>query len=496
MTTTAPQVIPLSFEEALGELRSEVEELVREMPELRLEARRLITRELHFEPRPEELQAIVKLAEDKEATGLRAELPRAMLALRVLAERELNVLVGENRLDRDSIERSAAMLPGIVGEAQRLASQLSSSVESMEGLSVADRDYLLHIGEALACPEDALHVAALMAPRLSLFLKVAAGEAEARECSLSDHELEMVQGAAQGAEEGGSQPSRICINALAVRSIIEEHLYIWESTFVSEARDEVELRVREAARERMMVDRSAYQFVSDRLQKQQDMALVAGLESFVAEMREIASSLFSVNLKLVHALREGATPGDGTEPTGQEVLERFQDAELEAEKIAGTRISKEEIILNAPNKLEHEDKQPALTPRMDEPARRRRRIWVMSAIAAVLLVASAFVHLVLLEDPVETIDVSASDFNTSLDLAQVNPVGPMMQTRVLGWAELSARDRTDKVRHLGQLAAAKGFELLFVVDDNGEPAATWSEASGVELAGDRDTGQLGFIPER
>jgi hypothetical protein len=325
VTTVPPkqEVETASFEQALSGVWNSVEDLLGEMPRSRLEARRLITRELRFEPRPEELQAIVSMAEERTDKGLRRELPRSMLSLRVLAERELSVLLGENRLEAARLEQSAALLPKIEREVQRLEAKLRSSTETMAGMTVEDRDYLLYIGKALRCPDDAIRVAMLLAPRLAQFLKLASAEdPPAGACGLSERELELIWDAVREPDEPGPQPSRICINALAVRSIMEE-----------------DLRTR-AGRERLQADNRAYQFVCERLQKQQDMALIAGLTGFADEMWEVARSLFAVNLKLLDALRDGARP------------------EEEAEGIAHRKLSREEVILKAINDTEGEAGKP------------------------------------------------------------------------------------------------------------------------------------------
>ena len=103
------------------------------------------------------------------------------------------------------------------------------------------------------------------------------------------------------------------------------------------------------------------------------------------------------------------------------------------------------------------------------------------AVALILLIASAFVHLVLLRGPDAYIEASAADFETGLQLAQVDSVGGMMHTKVLGWAELKDIERVAMVEQLGRQAAAQGFVVVYIIDDNGEPAATWTEANGAEL---------------
>ena len=80
---------PPVFAELFRATRSEVDAVLANVPPSLLEARRLITREMQFEPRAEELQAIVKIAGFTSTSVFCYEFPRQMLSLRVVAEREL-----------------------------------------------------------------------------------------------------------------------------------------------------------------------------------------------------------------------------------------------------------------------------------------------------------------------------------------------------------------------------------------------------------------------
>jgi hypothetical protein len=477
----------VSFEKALFDVWEAVDKVLTKMPETSLEARRLITKELGFDPRPEELQTIMDMAGDDALMGLRRELPRSLLSLRVLAARELGVLLGENRLEVDRVKVAVALLPKIAKETERLDEKLQSTSESMAGLTAEDRDYLLNVGDVLRCPEKTIRVALLLAPGLLRFQQIAmADNPDAETYGLSDYELAMIQSTLQASTECRSQPSRICINALAMRSIMEDDLETWRETFADKLpQDEEAQQARDESLQRLQDDKIAYQFISERLQKHQDMALIAGLNGFAREMREIARSLFAINLDIDGALREAMAQDvnaggkiEDTEPPA-----RKPASEEDAEETPERPVSKEEIILKAIEKVEQNADQTREESRHEPGDSRgnKTRAWTMSGAAAVLLVVFALVHLALSPAPKGRIEVSAADFKTDLRLAQVDSVAGMMHARVLGWNQLSQAERMRSMEQLGREGAAKGFEVLYVVDEAGNPAATWTKENGVEL---------------
>ena len=77
-----------SFDVELDRTRTEVDRVLLEMPDNRLEARRVITGEWGFVPRPEELQTIAKIAHEPIGQGPLRKLSRKTLSLRVLVDHE------------------------------------------------------------------------------------------------------------------------------------------------------------------------------------------------------------------------------------------------------------------------------------------------------------------------------------------------------------------------------------------------------------------------
>ena len=80
----------------------------------------------------------------------------------------------------------------------------------------------------------------------------------------------------------------------------------------------------------------------------------------------------------------------------------------------------------------------------------------------------------------DPIQVQATEFTSAMPVNKVTAVGPIMISEVPAWTweEMSAADRTRKVREMGRLAEQKGFVGVFLMDDNKKELATWSERNG------------------
>jgi hypothetical protein len=221
------------YRDALTELSSRLEKLLETLPDNRLEARRQITRDLHFEPRAEELQTIVRIAADAEASGARKELPRALLQNRLLADLELRRLFEMKPLDAGEIDHSAAMLPEILADARRLETELRT-LSAAEGVPKADRDFLMQVGNALATPREELLAGAVLADmRAVLTRAVINGNLDTTTPTLGDEEraliASLVTRAAIDADEqvDESDASRMTVDALAMHSLVDNLLSAW-----------------------------------------------------------------------------------------------------------------------------------------------------------------------------------------------------------------------------------------------------------------------------
>ena len=115
---------PMEFADALDLLSIQLDRLLATLPDRSLEARRQITRELHYEPRPEELQTILRIAEDEATGGPRFTIPRDLLRTRLVVERELRRLLEMKPLEVTEIEGCARVLPPLLDEVVRLENRL------------------------------------------------------------------------------------------------------------------------------------------------------------------------------------------------------------------------------------------------------------------------------------------------------------------------------------------------------------------------------------
>jgi hypothetical protein len=462
-----------SLDRVLERLSEQIEPILRGMPAGRLEARRLITRELGSEPRPELLQTIVGIAQDVTAAGVRRELPRRLLATYVLADRELRDLFATTQLDPKRLAGTARTLPQLV--------ELSRSVEdevgtAIEGLAMGDRDYLLHVADSLTLPQETLVAAALLAPRLELLVRHAR-EGNLRQAvpSLDDGEVELFLRAA--GRRGGEMPSRVILDAIALRTIIDEDLTEWNEIAEANADRPLSPELRQEFHDRLARNRTGYHVISDRLQKQQDAALVADLDRFAEEMREAQRRLFSTYLKLAPTLRSVAD-------TGTEREERVE-TRASAPAVGPQREPDDRLFAEALKGLQRRD-APEEGPSTAEkvgPKPSRTRLYVLLGIAALLIVGVALAYTILPTSKPATQELTPADFTQALFLEEIVPAGPLVYAKVKRWAwdSLEKRQRLQRVALLGDLAARRGYEAVYLVDETGEQVASWTEYSGTKI---------------
>ena len=491
MTTTAPERPLLSFAEAQEAIGIRLNELLSSYPDSGIEARRRITCDLHFEPRPEELQMIARIAGDETKEGPRREVPRALLVLRVIADRELKRLYEMPALERDVIEHLAEVVPEIAREARRLVTLLSEVVVQ-DDLFQHDREYLMQIGDAFEVSRDELVAASVMAQELARVVRaVADGALEEATPSLAPEEREAIAACATRAAVDAGEPvrddpsSRARIDALVLRAHVDGLLVRWNA-LGNPSEDDPERREQ---RDRLLEDlrqaRMAVTAIGSRIQDRQDTALVAGLSGFAEELRRAARDLFSSKLKLAPVLR---APYE--DPASRPDDEAFQ-ARLEETLAAQEGVSKpqreqspEEIYLGALKEM-RAPKAPRPIPAGSRAARKqreRRRMVTLSLVAGVLAVASAIVNFVILPPAGKALTPpTVADLAPVVDAIQVKAAGPVVFTQVDDWKGLGAQDRRQQIGRLGDSVAGDGFSTVIVIDEFGDAAGVWTPASGSAL---------------
>jgi len=321
-------VTPPVFSELLRVTRTEVDAVLADVPSSLLEARRLITREMQFEPRPEELQAIVRIAAFTSTSVFCYEFPRQVLSMRVVAERELGDYWSARRLSAEKLAHAGALIEELLEASEQAQVDLAADAESMANLSAEERSFLQYVGEVMALPQERLQAAAVLVPRLEFVAKlVTTGNISEMLPGLDDHEIEMFNEAVH-LEDGDQQgPARVCLEAVALRTIFSEYLSVWErSGYLDDAEliDQLQQSIRGQLREAEI----AYRVVNERLQVQQDEAIAASLESFAKDVRSAKSKLFETYVKTQPLLREPEVVEFESGTEARSITETLADAEV------------------------------------------------------------------------------------------------------------------------------------------------------------------------
>ena len=451
-----------------------------------LEARRRITRDLHFEPRPEELQTIARIAADDSTGGPRSELPRRFLGLRILAYRQLKNVLETKTLNAETMSDSAEMLGELVGEAQRLEADLDRAVSADESPNRSDTDYLLKIGDALSCSQNNLIANSVLAHRLAeLAESVAAENLEEMESSLSEAEREQI--AAFVAENITQETNRATLDAIAIRSHIERHLTAWRELGKPSEDSDARHAQRNTVLERMQQGMIALESVSMRIQTQRDAALVAGVESLAAELRDAGRGLFSMKLRMAPVLRDPYMDVDDSDEAEALREQLRASAAEEAEAEGGPRAeTEEEIYLNALKDMrankETQQTEFRKKHRQSSLQRARRRMKWMVAASVVLAITSAIVNFVILPGSSGAPEApELSELAPAANVKKVEAAGPLMLTHVKGWNDLDESERRTRVDRLGEIVSEDGFSMLMVVDEYGQAAAAWDQRAGTGL---------------
>lgn len=449
-----------------------------------LEARRSITRDLHFEPRAEQLQTISRVAADDCVDGPRRETPRRFLGLWILADRTVKNVQQSRKLDAASMDESAQLLVDLLDEARRLEAELEWVVATDETLDRNDRDYLLRVGEAFSFSQYELIANVVLAQRLSELAQAASTDSlEAAEPFLTAGERERVAGFA--ASNITQETSRAELDAVATRTLMESLLARWDELGPPSGDDAARRLVRDRQLERMRDAQAALDSVAARIQIQCDAALVANVGSLADELRDAGRGLFSIKLRMVPILR---SPYEDNDEDRESLREKLAEsaAEEQAADTGPRRESEDELYLGAlkdmRSRKETQEFEFLKTERVCDAKRARRRMAALVVTACVLALTSAIVNFVVLPRGKKApVGPSLQELRPVIKAKRVETAGPLMITHVEGWNDLHESKRQQQVDRLGQVVAERDFQMMFVVDEYAEVGAAWDGKSGAGL---------------
>jgi len=467
----------------LEPLRLGIDQVLDQMPDNRLEARRVITREWGLDPTPAELRAIVQVAHESAGQGSSRDTVRLALALRILVDRELRPLFDRGQIESADLAGITESIPLLLQAVEAIEDQLGALAETVDP---DERDFLLQVGGALIPSRDSLTAAEVLAPRLELLASAESAEAiRLLVPSMNDEEFELLCAtSAMGPEAGTtareSNPCSVCVAALVLRAVIEGDLAAWEETREADPQASIECLER---------NRTAHHAVSRRLQKQQTDAVLAGLTDYAETLRRIQGSLFSAYRKLTLALSEESDDAALHEPVEEETadLEQLlaesaaQDALADAEM--HTRSSEDELCLDALKKTHEPKGRPNSVIKPYDRKQERLRIRILSSIAGVMLLVCASVYASRMRGYQDPLKVHLQGLSDTLALSDVTAVGPMMYAVVSHWSwdHLTDEKRLSSVRALGLSAQNEGYETVYLVDEANEQLATWTVDDGAQL---------------
>ena len=467
------------FEQQFRDTRREIDDVLADVPSSLLEARRLLTRELQFNPRPEELQLIVKIAGFMSTSMVCFELPRQMLALRVMAEREWSRFTQRRRLDTEELSRAETMILELLDAYEKACEDYLPGSAALQPLADDERDFLRRVREGLELPVDRLRAASVLAPRLELLAKqVSSGNALETFPSLSEAELEMFNESVHLEDEADHNNGRVCIDAVALRTIYEEYFDVWDRSGYLDDAELVE-QLHTEIKGQLKQTEVAYRVLNERLQQQQDEAISASLEDFAEEIRGVKSRLFEAYLETQPLLRE---PEVVEFNASQRTLEdRLDEADLN-DRHAEKKQSQEEVYLNALSSLRND--RLAARDMRDHPLevakrRKRRRMMMMVLTMGVLAGISAAVHFLVPQRLPDPVTINLKEFEPALEVIEAKPIGTMLYARVTDWDQLSVDKIRFRAAAIGKVAIEKELSLVYIVSDRGQPVAEWHSNGGV-----------------
>ena len=467
------------FDQHFRQTRREVDDVLADVPQSLLEARRVLTRELEFEPRPEELQLIVKIAGFMSTSMACFEMPRQMLALRVLAEREWNRFSASRHLDPSKLAEVADNMASLLEAYEQAVQDFTVDSAAFAGLEPDERSYLSHVRDALAIPVERLQSVAILAPRLELMAKqIASGNITETFPSLSEREVEMFNQAVHLEQETDASAGRICLDAVALRTIYEEYCDVWDRSGYLDDAELVE-QLHGEIRAQLQEVETAYRVLGDTLQKQQDEAISASLEDFAEEIRDAKSRLFEAYVESRPLLREPQVVEVGG---GARSLEQTLQEVDRVEQAVGKMKTRDEIYLDALTNMRNSraaERDQNMHPLVRKKARRRRRRLLLIATLGALAASAVGIHLVLPKPLPDPVTITLKEFPPAFAVIEAKPIGTMLYARVTDWDRLTVDKIRFRTAGMGELALAKDLKMVYVVSDLGRPVAEWHSNGGV-----------------
>jgi len=500
MTAVVPtsSTHPAWMEARLVEIAAQVEYLLANMPESRLEAQRLVADTLGMTPSAEMLHALSLLADEETIEEIRNGQGRQIVLLRLLVDLEIHALTQHTELNLETLERAIGTIPDLIHRAKAFDKEFDWTGDE---LGPRDQERLAKLRKGLMPEVDYLQAFAVLVPRVTHLARAAMEGRIGSMSFLTKEDATLFCNALPGASE--LPPNRICLDATALRWAIQEDLEAWdrvrpqphseEEVLEDNSKDTAGLfgaeDLRRAILEHLKLDVNAYHVLMKRMQAQQDAARSEGADELVQETSAAQRALFAVYLELTATVRnpagKAATEDDEEAAAARDRLLR-EIQEVEDAGMAPSEQVKDEVLLEALTAMRNHVNEPAAVV-IPAGARRKKqeklRRYALVATTGILAVVALVVNITFMMESdraPDPIQVQASQFTSAMPVNKVTAVGPMMFAEVPAWTweQMSAVERRGKVQEMGRLGEQEGFIGVLLTDDNKKELATWSERNG------------------
>ena len=481
----------------LQEIELQVDQVLAEMPDSRLEAQRLIADVFGKMPSAEMLHAFTQLAESAAKQEIQTDLERALILMHLLADLEIHGLTRPGPLDRRKLEGVSWRLPGLI----RCVEEFRRTSEwDPPALGPTELNQLAKLRKTLMPDTTELQAFALVVPRV-VHLAAAARDSGLNEIRfLTEKDADLFQKALTDASE--TYPNRILIYAMALRWTIEEDLHAWAQIPPAERnldesdgkpgseRDDLSTaeHSRPVVLEDLKLDMNAYHVLSKRMQAAQDTARSEGQDDLVQDLTTAQQALFAVYLQLTAAVRDPAGAAvNEDDPAAAEARARLLQEVQEAEESSttGGEPGKEEALLEALKGVRDgrtHNREVQLPPGARSVKRERLRRRILLGVATALTVTAVTVNVLLMMRGGRAVpmEIKAGEFSAAMPLNGVTPLGSTMFSEISAWKweGMSEEERVQRLEHLGSLAQKKGFSRVLLLDDDKNELARWSARDG------------------
>ena len=148
----------------LQEIELQVDQVLAEMPDSRLEAQRLITEVFGKMPSAEMLHGFTQLAESTAKQEIQADLERGLILMRLLVDLEIHSLTRPGALDRLKLDGVSWRLPGLI---RRVEEFQRTSDWNPPALGPVELNKLEKLRKTLMPDINELHAFAVVVPRVA-----------------------------------------------------------------------------------------------------------------------------------------------------------------------------------------------------------------------------------------------------------------------------------------------------------------------------------------